>query len=172
MRNRYLYITLLSIIGFSAESQGQTIRQTPRLVVSIQIDQMTADALENYAPAYGSEGLRRLLNQGIVFSHASYSFTPVDPASASATIVTGTVPYYHGITASQWFSRDAMRQLSILNDREYKQSPAQLAVSTLGDEMKVSTTGESRVFSFAPTAECAILSAGHAADGAAWIPGI
>ena len=169
MRNRYLYITLLSIIGFSAESQGQTIRQTPRLVVSIQIDQMTADALENYAPAYGSEGLRRLLNQGIVFSHASYSFTPVDPASASATIVTGTVPYYHGITASQWFSRDAMRQLSILNDREYKQSPAQLAVSTLGDEMKVSTTGESRVFSFAPTAECAILSAGHAADGAAWI---
>ena len=169
MRNGYLYITLLAILGFSAESQGQVIRQTPRLVVSIQIDQLTSDALENYAPAYGDEGLRRLLSQGVVFNHASYSFAPIDPASASATIVTGTVPYYHGITASEWFSRDAMRQLSILYDREHKQSPALLAVSTLGDEMKISTAGESRVFAFAPTAESAILSAGHAADGAAWI---
>ena len=169
MRNRYLYITLLAILGFSAESQGQAIRQTPRLVVSIQIDQLTSDALENYLPAYGDDGLRRLLNQGVVFAHASYPFAPVDPASASATIVTGTTPYYHGITASEWFSRDAMRQLSILYDREHKQSPAQLTVSTIGDEIKVSTDGASRVFAFAPTAECAILSAGHAADGAAWI---
>ena len=169
MRNRYLYITLLSIIGFCAQGQGQTLRQTPRLVVSIQIDQLTSDALENFAPAYGDEGLKRLLGQGIVFSHASYSFIPVDPASASATIVTGSTPYYHGITASEWFSREAMRQLSILYDRDHKQSPAQLMVSTLGDEIKVSSAGESRVFAFAPTAECAILSAGHAADGAAWI---
>ena len=169
MRNRYLYITLLAILGFSAESQGQAIRQTPRLVVSIQIDQLTSDALENFAPAYGDEGLQRLLSQGIVFAHASYSFAPVDPASACATITTGTTPYYHGITASEWFSRDAMRQLSILYDRDYKQSPAQLTVSTLGDEMKVSTSGESRIFAFAPNAECAILSAGHAADGVAWI---
>ena len=168
MRNGYLYITLLAILGFSAESQGQVIRQTPRLVVSIQIDQLTSDALESYAPAYGEDGLQRLLSQGIVFAHASYSFAP-DPASASATVVTGTTPYYHGITASEWFSRDAMRQLSILHDREHKQSPAQLTVSTLGDEMKVSTGGESHVFAFAPTADCAILSAGHAADGAAWI---
>ena len=169
MRNRYLYITLLTIIGFSAHSQGQSIRQTPRLVVSIQIDQLNSDALESFAPAYGDEGLRRLLSQGVVYAHASYSFAPVDAASASATIATGSTPYYHGITASEWFSRDAMRQLSILNDREHKQSPAQLTVSTLGDEMKLSTNGESRVFAFAPTAECAILSAGHAADGAAWI---
>lgn len=169
MRNRYLYITLLTIIGFSAQSQGQTIRQTPRLVVSIQIDQLTSDALENYAPAYGDEGLRRLLSQGIVFTQATCPFTPVDPASATATIATGSTPYYHGITASEWFSRDAMRQLSILYDSQYKQSPAQLMVSTVGDEMKVSTAGESRIFAFAPNAECAILSVGHAADGAAWI---
>jgi len=169
MRNRYLYITLLAILGFSAESQGLAIRQTPRLVVSIQIDQLTSDALENYAPAYGDDGLRRLLNQGLVFKHASYTFEPVDAASASATIATGSTPYYHGITASEWFSREAMRQLDILYDREHKQSPAQLMVSTLGDEMKVTTDGASRVYAFAPTAECAILSAGHAADGAAWI---
>ena len=66
MRNGYLYITLLAILGFSAESQGQVIRQTPRLVVSIQIDKLTSDALENYAPAYGDEGLRRLLLPGVM----------------------------------------------------------------------------------------------------------
>lgn len=169
MRNRYLYITLLAMIGLSAQSQGQALRQAPRLVVSIQIDQLTADALEHYAPAYGQDGLRRLLSQGIVFSQASCPFTPVDPASATATIATGTTPYYHGITGTEWFSRDAMRQLSIVYDRDHKQSPTQLAVSTIGDEMKVATNGAARVFAFAPTADCAILSAGHAADGAAWI---
>ncbi len=169
MRNRYLYITLLAIIGFSAESEGQAVRQTPRLVVSIQIDQFTSDALENYAPAYCDDGLRRLLSQGVVFAHASYSFAPVDPASASATIATGSTPYYHGITASEWFSRETMHQQSILSDRDHRLSPIQLVVSTVGDEIKMATDGGSHVFAFAPTAEGAILSAGHAADGAAWI---
>jgi hypothetical protein len=45
MRNRYLYITLLAILGFNAESLGQAIRQTPRLVVSIQIDQLTVSTI-------------------------------------------------------------------------------------------------------------------------------
>lgn len=49
MRNRYLYITLLSIFGFHAETYAQAIAQAPRLVVSITIDQLRTDYL-TYMP--------------------------------------------------------------------------------------------------------------------------
>jgi hypothetical protein len=169
MRNRYLYITLLSILGFTPEVNGQPLTQRPRLVVSIHIDQLRNDCLENYEAIFGNDGLRRILSEGLVFTHASFNFIPVDRASATATITTGTTPYYHGITATEWLHRETLRPLSILYDEQYRLSPAQLEVSTLGDELKIATNGKAHVFAFAPTAECAILSAGHTADGAAWI---
>lgn len=46
MRNRYIYITLLSILGFNAETYAQVIVQAPRLVVSITIDQLRTDYLK------------------------------------------------------------------------------------------------------------------------------
>lgn len=169
MRNRYLYITLLSILGFTSEANGQPLTQRPRLVVSIHIDQLRNDCLENYEAIFGNDGLRRILSEGLVFTHASFNFIPVDRASATATITTGTTPYYHGITATEWLNRETLRPLSILYDEQYQLSPIQLEASTIGDELKIATNGEAHVFAFAPTAECAILSAGHAADGAAWI---
>lgn len=169
MSNRYLYITLLSLLGFNAEATAQSLAQVPRLVVTISIDQLRDDCLSNYAPLYGTGGLRRLLDEGLVFTHASYNFTPVDGASATATLSTGSVPYYHGITGREWLNRETLRPQSILSDKQYKASAALLSVSTLGDELKMATDGKARVFAFATTAECAILSAGHAADGAAWL---
>ena len=169
MRNRYLYLTLLTILGFNAETCAQAVAQAPRLVVSISVDLLQTDYLEHYAPAYSDQGLRRLLQEGKFFPHASQNFIPVDCASATATLATGSYPYYHGITGKEWLNRETLRPQSILYDQQHKASAAQLAVTTLSDELKMATNGEARIFAFAPSAECAILSAGHAADGAAWI---
>lgn len=168
MRNRYIYITLLSLLGFSAEATAQVLAKTPQLVVNITINQLRTDLLETYAPLYTEDGLKRLLNQGTVYPSASYSFTPVDPASASASIQTGSTPYYNGITGVEWMNRNTLRPQSIIEDKVHGLSPIQLMTSTLGDELKIATKGQGKVFSFATTPECAILSAGHAADGAAW----
>ena len=43
MTNKYIYITLLAVLGFKAEAQGQEMRSAPRLVVSIAIDQLRSD---------------------------------------------------------------------------------------------------------------------------------
>jgi hypothetical protein len=56
-----------------------------------------------------------------------------------------------------------------VHDQRQGYSPRQLGTSTLGDELKIASNGVSRVFAFAATPDNAILSAGHAADGAAWI---
>ena len=168
MRNKYLYITLLSLLGFNAEATAQVLVQTPQLVVNITINQLRTDLLETYAPLYSDEGLKRLLDQGMVFPDASYPFTPVDPASATASIQTGTTPYYNGVVGTEWMNRSTLRPQNIIDDKENGPSPTQLMTSTLSDELKIATKGQGKVFSFATTPECAILSAGHAADGAVW----
>ena len=169
MRNRYLYITLLTMLGFSAEATAQVLSQAPQLVVSITVNQLRTDLLETYAPFYTQDGLKRLMEQGMMFPYAHYDFTPVDATSASASLQTGTTPYYHGVTGTEWLNRTTLRPQHILDNQGQKLSPSQLMTSTLGDELKIATKGQGKVLSFATSAACAILSAGHAADGAVWI---
>ncbi len=164
-RNKYLYITLLAVLGLHQEAVPQTVATAPRLVVNITIDQLRADYLETFMPLYGNDGFKKLLQQGKVFSSASYPFTPVDRASAIATIATGTIPYYHGIVGTEWLDRQTLRPARAVGQDN---TPTQLQTTTLGDEMKLASGGLALVYAFAPTADAAILSAGHAADGAAW----
>ena len=165
MSNRYLYVTLLSLLGFNAEALAQAMAQTPQLVVTISVDKLRTDYLETYAPLYQQTGLKRLLNEGLIYANASHGFTPVDRASATASLMTGSTPYYNGVTGKEWLNRSTLRPQNIVSDY----TPAQLATSTLGDELKMATNGLAKVFAFAEHADEAILSAGHAADGAMWL---
>ena len=178
MKNKYLYITLLAILGFNAETlaQERQLKMAPRLVVSITIDQLRTDYLEAFAPLYRTDGFRHLLDKGLVFSNASYPFSPIDRASAVASIATGTTPYYNNIVGERWLNRETLRPVYCTFDANYaglltseQASPAAIKTSTLSDELKMSTGGKSIVFAIAPTGDAAILSAGHAADGAIWL---
>ena len=164
-KNKYLYITLLAVLGFHQEAMAQAIASTPRLVVNITVDQLRTDYLETFMPLYGNDGFKKLLKQGKVFASASYDFTPVDRASAIATIATGTTPYYHGIVGTEWLDRQTLRPVRCTGQNN---SPINILTSTLGDEMKLASSGAAQIYAFAPTADAAILSAGHAADGVAW----
>ena len=170
--NRYLYISLLAVLGWNAETAAQNgTRQVPKLVVNITIDQLRSDFLEAYAPLYGPDGFKKLMEQGRVYENASYPLIQTDRASAIATILTGTTPYYHSIVGQQWINRETLRpQYCTQDDRQNDiPSPDHLAVSTLGDEIKVASSGQALVFAISPFSDAAILSAGHAADGALWL---
>ena len=160
MRNKYLYITLLAVLGFNFEAQAQTNPKQPRLVVNITIDQLRSDYLDLFEPSFGNDGLRRLLQEGMVFENASYPFRDIDFASAISSVVSGTTPYYHTITGQQWIDRQSLRPVFA--------SPEHLAVSTIGDELKMGTQGLGKVYAVAASKEIASLSAGHAADGIYW----
>ena len=167
MRNKHLYITLLAILGFTPEMLAQSkIQYAPRLVVNITIDQLRTDYMEAFAPLYGNEGFKRLLQQGMVFTNANYPFSPIDRASATASVATGVSPYYHGIVSEQWLNRETLRPVYCTGN---SQTPDELLTSTIGDELKVSTEGKSKVYSIAPFNDAAILSVGHAANAAFWI---
>lgn len=161
MRNKYLYITLLSVLALHAEAQGQKgTRQVPKLVVNITIDQLRSDYLELFAPTYGTNGFLRLMEQGAIFEQASYPFRNIDQASAISSVVSGTTPFYHTITGEQWIDRASLRPVT--------PTPSDLAVSTIGDELKIATNGRGKVFAIAPTKTIAELAGGHAPNNVYW----
>ena len=153
MKNRYLYITLLTVLGFQMEISAQEkIKYAPRLVVNITIDQLRSDYLEAFSPLYGSDGFKRLLSQGLVYENASYNFSRIDRASAISSLVTGVSPYYHSIVGERWLNKETLRPMNCTDDPEKEgvDSPVQLMVSTLGDELKVATKGQAKIFTIAP----------------------
>ncbi|MCR5132074.1 MAG: alkaline phosphatase family protein [Prevotella sp.] len=163
--NRYLALIIAVLSG----AELQAFELAPKLVVNITIDQLRTDYLEAFTPLYNENGFRKILNKGIVYDAASYPSTPIDRASAIATITTGTTPYYHGIIGQRWLDRATLRPVFCVDDPKHYASPHRLMTSTIGDELKVSTHGAALVWSIAASKDCAILSAGHAADAALWI---
>ncbi|MDR1331696.1 MAG: alkaline phosphatase family protein [Tannerella sp.] len=151
-------------------------QQAPRLVVCITVDQLRGDYLEYFYHAFDEHGFKRLMNEGVVYHNVAFEFRNVDQASAFATLFTGANPNAHGITGRTVYSFETLRELPSLHDPEYlgnftrdNYSPKNLLASTIGDELKIASKGRSEVYAIAPDAESAILSAGHAANGAFWI---
>ena len=109
-----------------------------------------------------------MIQQGRVYEETSYSFSPVDHASAIASIVTGTTPYYNSIVSVQMVRQNTLRPIFCVDDPKYRTSPANISTSTITDEMKVSSKGAA-IICYRTFKESAVLAAGHAGDGAFWI---
>ncbi len=165
--NKYLALLIAALYGIDIDAQ--TLKPAPRLVVNIAIDQLRTDYLEHFAPLYGTDGFRKLLTEGCVYEAAGYPFSPVDRASAIAAIATGTTPRYNGIAGTKWLDRNTLHPVHCTDDSKHVASPARMTTSTIGDELKISTGGAAVVYSVAANEDAAILSAGHAADGAFWL---
>ena len=154
---------------FASIAMAGTMAQTtsvPRLVVGVSIDQLRSDYLNAFMPLYGEGGFKLLLEKGQVYSNVQYQHSPVDRASAIASIVTGTVPYNHGIIGEEWMNRAELHTNYCVDDRNHRgvntidgSSPKNLLVSTIGDELKAATKGKAFVYSVSPYREAAVLAA-------------
>lgn len=169
MINKYISAIIILAALSNVELHSQTLKPAPRLLVNVIIDQLRTDYIEHFSPLYTSEGFKRLIEYGRVYEAASYPFSPVDRASAIASIATGTTPHYNNIVGTQWLDRNTLRPVFCTDDETYGTSPQKLATSTVGDELKVATRGAAKVYGVAAEKDAAVLAAGHAADGAFWI---
>jgi hypothetical protein len=150
--------------------------EVPKLVVGITIDQLRGDYLEMFKSTFGNKGFNRLLNNGLVYKNVNYDFPYLDKASTITSIFTGANPSYHGITAEKKFLLANNIEISSFHDDNYlgnftteKLSPLSIKVSTIADELKIASGGQSDIFAFAPDASQAMAAGGHAASGAYWI---
>lgn len=168
-------ITSILVLTFGG-LQAQPLPSTPKLVVTLTIDQLRTDYLEAFSALYGEKGFKRLMREGKVYMQAEMPFDKPDRASATATLFSGCSPSTHGIIATKWMDVSTLTPRNCVEDPNFmgnytnqNSSPAQLLTSTIADELKVATRNAGKVYAIAPFRDAAVLSAGHAGDGAFWI---
>lgn len=168
--------------GLKMTMNAQNIRYndpaTPKLVVVISVDQMRTDYLSRYWNKFQAGGFKRLVNEGTVCSNAQLELHVQKISTGTATMFTGVYPAVHGIVNDSWYDRLKKKEINCINDdyyitvgsdsKEGERSAVKLLSPTVGDLLKLSTRNKSKVFSVAMNDVSAVLSAGHAANGAYW----
>ena len=143
----------------------------PALVVVVVIDGLPQEQMVKYRDLYGPGGFQRLLNEGAWFGNAHHGHAVTLTGPGHASVLTGTYPYRHGIIANEWTDRNTLGQVYCTGDaahtyigEETKKldgtSPANLRVSTVGDELKYANNGQSKVIAVSGKDRGAILLAG------------
>ncbi len=174
----FILLTFLTISSLTAQNTKNTDVNVPRLVVVISVDQMRTDYLSRYWNKFQPGGFKRLVNEGAVCSNAQLNLHVQKVSTGTATMFTGAFPAVHGIVNDSWFDRLRKKEVNCISDeyfitvgsdsKEGERSAAKLLLPTIGDLIKINTRNKSKVFSVAMNDVSAVLSAGHAANGAYW----
>jgi len=148
----------------------------PKLVVCITVDQLRSDYLQYFSSTFGEKGFKRLMNEGLYYRSVDFGFSNLSESSSIASIYTGTYPYYNGISGDMRFDWTQEKAVSIVHDINFmgnyttdRVSPLALQTTTIGDILKKASNGSSKVYSVAPNAGTALLSAGRWANAAFWL---
>ena len=164
MKNKVLATILFSLLVVPLV---QSADNSPRLVVGITVDQLRTDYLEALQHLFGEKGFKRLMREGVVCENLVFDFPNIDKASATATLYTGTTPFFHGIPSERFFNTAFLREEFILNDpskignyTDETFSPERIRTSTLSDEVKIVSGGLGRVYAVAPDAQQSIALSG------------
>lgn len=173
---RRILTSLVAVLSISSVQAQLEAPETPKLVVNINVDQLRGDYLDFFQSNFGERGFRRLMRDGLVYQNMVFDFPQLNNASALATIFTGANPFYSGISGNQKYIRDKGLVGSVFADDFYlgnytqeKLSPLALRVSTIGDELKKASQGKSDVYSLAPDADEALITAGRNGNCAFWL---
>ena len=183
INKKILIIRILIIISvipqsFYAQRNKRIPPEEPRLIVGIVVNQMRYDYIFRYWDKYGSDGFKRLINEGTFCKNANYNYMFTQTGPGHATIFTGTSPSQHGIIADRWYVRLKEKIINCAEDENVyavggnnesgQLSPRNLLSSTLGDEIRLSTNFKSKVFGVSMEGVNAVLSSGHTANAAYW----
>jgi len=169
---------------------------SPKLVVIVVVDQFRGDLLDRYRDDLKApNGFNLFLKRGAYFNDCMYDYGNTKTAPGHATIGTGAYTDGHSIGSNEWWdlSRNTDRVISSVEDERYRlvgtfddlpapppgqplptaarigSSPRNLLASTIGDEVRLATAGESKLYGISLKDRAAILPAGQSANAAYWI---
>jgi len=172
---RLLIIFFVLPIKFGVFAQKKI--DTPKLIVTIVVDQMCYDYLYRFEQKFSKNGFRRLMYQGVNCRNTRYNYVPTYTGPGHASIYTGTTPSDHGIVANEWYDRTSGELINCVDDssvqtvgsttKEGQCSPHHLKTTTLTDQLKL-TYPTSKVLSMSIKDRGAILPGGHLSDGSYW----
>jgi len=178
---RVALLVLSSLLWSASAAFPSAYNARPKLIVVIVIDQFRGDYLERYRDQFGEGGFRLFLDHGAYFTDCNYDYANTRTAPGHATLFTGSYTSGHGIIANEWWDPQKKKRVTSVEDDTVKivglsadhpgpgASPHNLMSDTLGDELKLATRGQSRVFAISLKDRAAVLPAGFSGDAAYWI---
>ncbi len=115
---------------------------------------------------------------GANFTNANYIHVPTYTACGHSTFMSGATPSMNGIIGNEWYDRETARRVTSVNDGKVKllggregatgMSAHRLIGSTIGDELKLASAGQSKVIGISYKDRSAILPVGKRPDAAYW----
>src|SRR5258708_35462081 len=100
--------------SLAAQPQPAPAPRAPKLVLAIVIDQFRYDYLTRFRAEY-TGGLKRLLDQGAVFTNARYEHVPTVTAVGHSTFLSGATPAMSGIIGNEWWDREQKKHVTSVN---------------------------------------------------------
>jgi predicted AlkP superfamily pyrophosphatase or phosphodiesterase len=178
MQRLSLFVLSLFILASSFAQNNEKL-QRPKLVVGIVVDQMRWDYLYRYYDRYAADGgFKRLIHQGFTCENTFIPYVPTVTAPGHTSIYSGSVPAVHGIAGNTWWDPAQQREVYCTEDKTVKtvgsstnlglQSPKNLLVTTICDELRLATNFQGKVIGVAIKDRGGILPAGHSANAAYW----
>lgn len=174
---KLLFSGALLILFFPGQAQQAVPR--PKLMVGVILDQMRWDYLYRYNDRYSEKGgFKRMLKQGFTCENTLIPYAPTITACGHSTVYSGTVPAISGITGNSWWDQAQQRSVYCTEDKTVstvgsssrlgQQSPRNMLVTTICDELRLATNFRSKVIGVAIKDRGGILPAGHSANAAYW----
>ncbi len=151
--------------------------QRPRLVVVIILDQFRYEYLTRFGTYFGPDGLRYLMDNGANLTNATYKHALTSTGPGHTVILTGTYGNTNGIIANSWYDRNTGKNLYCMRDPSCRviganregSSPANILVTTLGDELRLHDAFRPKVISLSTKDRASIPLGGKFANLALWM---
>ncbi len=170
------FIAFLFVFFTVLSASAQISPTPPRLVVGIMIDGLQQRHIEQLWYRFENSGFRKIVGLGTQLTNVRYNSIANGLASDAASVMTGSTPYYNGVTGDLFYNKKKNQIESILKDdyqfgvnTNHKFSAHFLLSSSFTDELVLEKSGRSKVFSVGIHPEAAIMMGGHKPSSAVWI---
>ena len=167
-------LTLFNFGGVSAALAQSAQPSKPRLVVLLVANQFSYDYLNRFSDKFGPNGFRFLMADGANFTSCRFPQACTQTAVGQAVIATGSYPWSNGIVGNSWYDRHKNKLVTTLAVDDSKAvgvgglgaSVHSFVGTTIGDQLKLATSGNSKVFTVALNDQSAALMGGKFANNA------
>ncbi len=144
---------------------------SPKLVVGIIVDQMRYDYITRFWSDYGSDGFKRLVNDGFSCKNNHYNYKPTSTGPGHTSVYTGASPSSHGVIGNNWYDKVSDKMVYCAGDDNYesvgttssagKMSPHRMMTTTITDQLRLATQMRGKTIGIAIKDRGSILPAGH-----------
>ncbi len=149
----FVIILLIFYTFCNLSSQHTEVKQPPRLVVFININELQTEHLLLLSNKFGKYGFNQLINKGVFYHRATYNTLTSFKGTKLVNMHTGCYPSTHGLIGKSWYAKHDEKEEHaygfIANNDAMPDSGRiiypSLDATTISDELNLFYKGKSKI---------------------------